>query len=157
MKRQLDDYYRQYYYKLFKRSKILAAKNYEMARHIASWKRKVLRGWEGIEIASIKTPFTDQRPLAIGDTFTAEIILDLNELAATDVGLEVLFGRKVNDQVETPIFIEELTLARAERNIAVFECNIPINEAGVYDFVFRLFPKSPLLPHRQDFPLVKWL
>ena len=157
MKRQLDDYYRQYYSKLFKRTKIMTGKNYEMARHIASWKRKVLRGWEGIEIVSMKTPFSEQKPLALGDIFAAEIILDLNELSATDVGLEVLFGRKVNDQVETPTLIEEMNLARSEKNIAVFECNIPINQAGVYDFVFRLFPKSPLLPHRQDFPLVKWM
>jgi len=157
MKRQLDDYYRQYYTKLFKRTKIMTGKNYEMARHIASWKRKVLRGWEGIEIISRKTPHSEQKPLSIGDNFTAEIILDLNELSATDVGLEVLFGRKVNDLVETPILIEELNLSRSEKNIAVFECNIPINQAGVYDFVFRLFPKSPLLPHRQDFSLVKWM
>ena len=157
MKRQLDDYYRQYYTKLFKRTRIMTGKNYEMARHIASWKRKVLRGWEGIEIVSMKTPFTEQKPLSLGDIFAAEIILDLNELSATDVGLEVLFGKKVNDQVENPTLIEELNLARSEKNIAVFECNIPINQAGVYDFVFRLFPKSPLLPHRQDFPLVMWM
>ena len=56
MKRQLDDYIRQYYNPLFKRSRIMAGKNYEMARHIASWKRKVMRGWESIEIVSVKTP-----------------------------------------------------------------------------------------------------
>ena len=128
-----------------------------MARHIASWKRKVLRGWDGIEIVSQKTPFSEQKPLSLGDVFSAEIILNLNELSATDVGIEVLFGRKLNDLVETPIFIEEMNLSRSEKNIAVFECNIPINEAGVYDFAFRLFPKSPLLPHRQDFALVKWI
>jgi len=157
MKRQLDDYYRQYYTKLFKRTKIMTGKNYEMARHIASWKRKVLRGWDSIEIVSLKTPYSEQKPLSLGDIFAAEIIIDLNELSATDVGIEVLFGKKVNDQIETPIFIEEMTLSRSEKNIAVFECSIPLNQAGVYDFVFRLFPKSPLLPHRQDFPLVKWM
>jgi alpha-glucan phosphorylase-like protein len=157
MKRQLDDYIRQYYTKLFKRTKIMTGKNYEMARHIASWKRKVLRGWEGIEIVSMKTHDSDQKPLSLGDSFIAEIILDLNELSATDVGIEVLFGKKVNDRVNEPIFIEEMNLVRSEKNIAVFECNIPINQAGVYDFVFRLFPKSPLLPHRQDFNLVKWI
>jgi len=25
------------------------------------------------------------------------------------------------------------------------------------DFAFRLFPVHELLPHRQDFPLVKWI
>ena len=157
MKRQLDDYIRQYYNPLFKRSRIVSGKNYEMARHIASWKRKVLRGWDNIEVISMKTPDSNQKPLSLGESFKAEIILDLNELSGTDIGIEVLFGKKVNDEVSEPSFIEEMTLLKSEKNIVVFTCDIPINQAGVYDFVFRVFPKSPLLPHRQDFNLVKWI
>jgi len=157
MKRQLDDYIRQYYNPLFKRSHIMAGKNYEMARHIASWKRKVMRGWESIEVVSVKIPDSNQKPLSLGESFKAEIILDLNELSGTDIGIEVLFGRKINDEVKEPSFKEEMTLMRSEKNIVSFACDIPINQAGVYDFVFRMFPKSPLLPHRQDFNLVTWI
>jgi phosphorylase/glycogen(starch) synthase len=157
MKRQLDDYFRQYYNKLIKRSKLMTGKNYEMARHIASWKRKVIRGWDNIEIVSINTPDSSQKPLSLGESFKAEIILDMNELSGTDVGIEVLFGKKINDEVKEPTFIEEMQLVSSEKNIVVFACEIPINQAGVHDYVFRLFPKSPLLPHRQDFNLVKWM
>jgi hypothetical protein len=157
MKRQLDDYIRQYYNPLFKRSRIMAGKNYEMARHIASWKRKVMRGWESIEVVSVKTPDSNVKPLSLGESFKAEIVLDLNELSGTDIGIEVLFGKKINDEVKEPSFKEEMTLMRSEKNLVSFACDIPINQAGVYDFVFRLFPKSPLLPHRQDFNLVKWI
>jgi alpha-glucan phosphorylase-like protein len=157
MKRQLDDYIRQYYAPLFKRSRIMTGKNYEMARHIASWKRKVLRGWDSIEVIAMKTPDSNQKPLSLGESFKAEIILDLNELSGTDIGIEVLFGRKINDEVNAPDFLEEMTIIRSEKNIVVFGCDITINRAGVYDFVFRVFPKSPLLPHRQDFNLVKWI
>jgi len=157
MKRQLDDYIRQYYNPLFKRSKIMVGKNYEMARHIANWKRKVMRGWGSIEVVSLKTPDSNVKALSLGESFKAEIVLDLNELSGTDIGIEVVFGKKINDEVQEPSFIEEMTLTRSEKNIVVFACDIPINQAGVYDFVFRLFPKSPLLPHRQDFNLVKWI
>ncbi len=157
MKRQLDDYYRQYYTRLFKRSKIMAGKNYEMSRHIASWKRKVLRGWDSIEVLSVKVPDSNQKPLSLGESFKAEIILDLNELSGSDIGIEVIFGKKVNDEVKEPLMIQELEMMKSEKNIVSFACEIPINQAGVYDFVFRLFPKSPLLPHRQDFNLVKWI
>ncbi len=157
MKRQLDDYIRQYYNPLFKRSRIMAGKNYEMARHIASWKRKVMRGWESIEVISVKTPDSNVKPLSLGESFKAEIVLDLNELSGTDIGIEVLFGKKINDEVKEPSFTEEMTLTRSEKNFVSFSCDIPINQAGVYDFVFRLFPKSPLLPHRQDFNLIKWI
>ncbi|NCA77781.1 MAG: alpha-glucan family phosphorylase [Alphaproteobacteria bacterium] len=157
MKRQLDDYIRQYYHPMLKRTRILTGKNYEMARHIASWKRKVIRGWESIEVISMKVPDSNQKPLQLGESFKAEIILDLNELSGTDIGIEVLFGKKINDEVKEPSFKEEMTLVKSEKNIVSFVCDIPINQAGVYDFVFRLFPRSPLLPHRQDFNLVKWI
>ncbi|NQV01202.1 MAG: alpha-glucan family phosphorylase, partial [Bacteroidia bacterium] len=157
MKRQLDDYFEKYYNKMLKRSKVIIGKNYDMARHIASWKRKVMRGWNSIEVLSIKTPDSTQKPLELGQSFRAEIILDMNELSGTDIGIEVLFGKKVNDVVKEPIFIREMQLEKAERNIVSFTCDISINQAGVYDYVFRLYPKNPLLPHRQDFNLVKWI
>ena len=135
----------------------MTGKNYEMARHIASWKRKMIRGWDRIEVLSVKGPDSNQNPLSLGESFKAEVVVNLNELAATDIGIEVLFGKKVNDEVKEPDFIEEMTLNRNEQNIASFVCDIPINQAGVYDFVFRLFPKSPLLPHRQDFTLIRWI
>ncbi len=157
MKRQLDDYIRQYYNPLFKRSHLMTAKNYEMARHIASWKRKVIRGWDKISVVSVAIPDSNHKPLSLGESFKAEIVLELNDLTGSDLGIEVLFGKKVNDEVKEPTFIEEMTMVKNEKNFVTFACDIPINQAGVHDFVFRLFPKSPLLPHRQDFSLVKWM
>ena len=29
--------------------------------------------------------------------------------------------------------------------------------SGVYECAFRIYPKSKLLPHRQDLPLIKWV
>jgi len=157
MKRQLDDYFDRYYNRMLKRSKVIIGKNYEMARHIATWKRKVTRGWNSIEVLSVKTPDSTQKPLQLGEPFKAEIILDLNELSGTDIGIEVLFGKKVNDVIQAPSFIKEMKLDKSERNIASYTCSISINQAGVYDYIFRLYPRNPLLPHRQDFNLVKWI
>ncbi|HNY03324.1 MAG TPA: alpha-glucan family phosphorylase, partial [Bacteroidales bacterium] len=156
MKRQLDDYIRQYYKPLSQRTKLMTAKNFEMARHIASWKRKVIRGWESIEVVSMDTPDSTVRPLSLGEPFRAEIVLDLNELSGTDIGVEVLFGRKVNDEVKELMYKEEMVMTRTEKNLVTFSCDIQIEHAGVYDFAFRMFPKNPLLPHRQDFGLVRW-
>ncbi len=156
MKRQLDDYIRQYYEPLFKRSKLVTAKNFEMARHLANWKRKVVRGWDSIEVVSLTTPDSTIRPLPLGEPFRAEIVLDLNELSGTDIGVEVLFGKKVNDEVKELLHVEEMTMTRSEKNLVAFACEVQIEHAGVYDFTFRMFPKHPLLPHRQDFNLVKW-
>jgi phosphorylase/glycogen(starch) synthase len=157
MKRQLDDYIRQYYDPLFERSAKMAAGNFELARHMASWKRHVTREWDNINVVSLNLPDSTQKPLILGESFQAEIVLNLAELSPEDIGIEILFGKKVNDEVKEPIFIREMLLTKSDRNIATYSCDIPFNQAGVYDFTLRLFPKNPNLPHRQDFSIVKWI
>jgi hypothetical protein len=93
----------------------------------------------------------------LGDSFRAGIEIDLNELQGTEIGIEVVFGKKVDDVVKEPVFVEEMKMVRSTRTNLTFACEIPFNQAGVYDYTFRLFPKNELLPHRQDFPLVKWI
>lgn len=157
MKRQLDDYIRLYYTKLIRRSELLNSEDFRVAKEIAAWKKKVLKGWNSIEVISVTVPDSSQKPLDLGETFKADIRLSLNELNVDDIGIEVLFGNKVNDVVLEPTLIQEMEVCKNGKNTAVYCCNVPIEKAGVYDYVFRLFPKHPLLPHRQDFPLVKWI
>lgn len=157
MKRMLDDYFSRYYNKLQQRSSELVANDYEKVRQLASWKRRILRGWESIEVVSISMPDSTKKPLRLGENFVAEIVLNVNELTPSDVGLEVLFGQKVNDEVQRIAFAEEMTVAGINGNIVTYFIEIRTEQAGVYDFAFRLYPKHPLLPHRQDFNLVRWI
>jgi phosphorylase/glycogen(starch) synthase len=157
MKRQIDDYYSKFYNKLFERGKLLKSNNYEIARTITIWKRRMLRFWDDIEVISMKYPEPLQVPFKQGDIFEAEIILNTAELDGNEIGIEVLFGRKNNGSVEKIIHKTELDMEKTDKSSYKYTCKVPISNAGVYDFVFRMFPKSSLLPHRQDLRLVKWL
>ncbi|MCD4745768.1 MAG: alpha-glucan family phosphorylase [Bacteroidales bacterium] len=157
MKRMLDDYRQKYYSRLIKRSSDICSKDYEMARQIAAWKRKLVREWDNIEIISIDIPDSSKKPLMLGKNFKAEIKLNLNGLSENDIGIEILFGRKENDEVKKIIYLEELKITGIDNNIVKFNCDIPATKAGVYDYAFRIFPKAPFLPHRQDFNLIKWI
>lgn len=157
MRRMVDDYFNKYYNKLVERSTDLLANDYDKARHIAAWKRRILRGWESIEVVSVSIPDSTKKPLRLGENFIAEIVINVNELSPADLGLEVLFGQKVNDEVQKIAFIEEMTVAGVDGNIVTYFIEIRTEQAGVYDFAFRLYPKHPLLPHRQDFNLVRWI
>lgn len=157
MKRMLDDYYKQFYNKLISRSSILFANEYENIRTLTSWKRRMIRSWESIEVLSVKVPDSTRKPLRLGENFMAEIVLNVNELSANDIGLEVIFGHKIKDEVKKISFVEEMTVAGVNGNIVTFFIEIPTLQAGVIDYAFRLSPRHPLLPHRQDFNLVKWI
>jgi alpha-glucan phosphorylase-like protein len=156
MKRMLEDYVEKYYSKLFKRSGEMQSNNYELARQITTWKRKLMRGWDSIEIVSLMVPNSTDKPLHIGEIFTAEIIIDTNEQSPDDIGIELLLGQKVNDEVKNLILSQLMTMSNVSGSIATFRAEIPMIKAGVYDFAFRIFPQKDFLPHRMDFNLVKW-
>jgi glycogen phosphorylase/synthase len=157
MRRMVDDYFSRYYDGLIKRSIELKENDYEKIRQLAAWKRKVVRGWDSVEVISVSIPDSTKKPLRLGENFIAEIVLNVNELIPSDLGLEVIFGHKVNDEVKRIAFIEEMAVAGVDGNIVTYFTEIRTEQAGVYDFAFRLYPKHPLLPHRQDFNLVRWI
>ena len=103
----------------------------------------MIRGWDSIETVSVRMPDSTRKPLRLGENYVAEVVLNVNELAAHDVGLEILFGHKVNDEVKSLSFVEEMTVAGVNGNIVTFFIEIPTLQAGVFDFAFRLYPKHP--------------
>ncbi len=157
MKRQLDDYIQQYYLPLFASSERMAKNNYEKARVLAAWKRKVFNLWDGIKVNELLIPESTQESLNLGDMFQANINMDLNGLSVQDVGIEVLFGRKENDSVKKIIYKRELDVEDGTQGTALYTCSFPISRAGVYDFAFRVFPKNEEMAHKQEMKLVKWI
>ncbi|NTW32013.1 MAG: alpha-glucan family phosphorylase [Bacteroidetes bacterium] len=156
-KRMIDDYVNQYYSKLTERSAKIKENDFEMVRKINAWKKKMIRGWDSIEVVSIIAPDSSKRPFKIGEKFIAEITLDLNELSPEYVGIEVLFGQKEMDKITTIAYKYDMEITNTDKTFATFKTEIFVTRSGVFDYAFRMYPKNKLLPHRQDFNLVKWL
>lgn len=156
MKRMLDDYVGQYYNKLIERSDKMKADNYQLIRDMAAWKRRMMRDWSHIEVLKVEVPDSTNEPLNVGDLFTAKVTLNLNGIPASDIGVEILFGQKENDEVKTIHFNKELQLVKSENKDVVFAVEFPSEKSGVFDYAFRIFPKHELLPHWQDLYMVTW-
>jgi phosphorylase/glycogen(starch) synthase len=158
MKRMLDDYQNKYYNKLIKRSKQIKESRYKMARELEDWKDHVREAWNRIEVKRIAVPDQAKRPLLLGDDFIAEIDLILNGLSPDEIGLDIIFAQKEGETISRVIFCEEMKSIEYRNNGSTrFTCRLPMERVGTYDYAFRLYPKSSLLPHKQDFNLVKWL
>lgn len=156
-KRMLDDYFERFYNKLFERAEKLNANNFELARQMANWKYKVLRGWDSIVIDNMNLMNTSDKSLLLGESFKAEITLDLNEINHTDFGLEVVFVQKSFEGEEEVISVHPMERLSHENDLVTFGCEVPAQRTGVFRYAFRMYPKHENLPHRQDFPIVKWI
>ena len=157
MKRMMDDYFELYYNKLIKRTNWMRANRYQKAFEINSWKNRVRSNWDKIEVKSLILPDTDVRPLTFGELFIAEVTLLTPDLEPGDIAVELLFADKNNDMVDEITSVEKMKLVDSGDGWVKYYIKVPIKRAGIYNFTFRVYPTNPMLPHRQDFPLVKWI
>jgi len=157
MQRMLEDYYSNFYSRLFERRSELYANKFAPAISLVEWKNKVQNSWESISLDSLIVPDADNKPLEFGKHFAAEITLNIPGLDPNDIGAEIVMGNKVNDNVEKITFKSQLKLVSSEKGKAKFKCEFPLEHTGVYDYAFRIFPTNKLLRYRMDLPLVKWI
>ena len=85
------------------------------------------------------------------------MVLDLGRLKPEDIGVEMLFT--VSDEKGKLHLqaVNEFSLVSYENGKATYQVEVLPERTGMYQVGTRIYPKNPLLPHRQDFPLVKWL
>ena len=154
MKRQLDDYYSKFYEKLAARSRELHANDNKLAKEIAGWKEVVAERWDSICV-------TESNIGALQDGVTGEtkaITCTIDEKGLQDaVGLElVVLDNNPSDDISVHKVLP-FSLVKNEGNLYTFRLDFQPDEAGAYKCAVRMYPKSELLPHRQDFAYVKWL
>ena len=157
MKRMIDDYSNQYYTPQLERSKLMTQQNYSLAREMVQWKQDIMNKWSNIEVVDVMYPDSNIRPLSMGEMFEAKISLRLNGIDAKYIGVEVVHGDKYDEQVHKITKVFSLNLVKEVDGVAVYKCEIQVPKSGVVNFAFRVFPTHKHLPHRQDFPLLKWI
>lgn len=157
MGRMLDDYYTRFYSKLQQRSEVLLSHDFKAAKELSAWKERVQRAWKAIELIDLQAPDTFNRSLPLGETFEASVTLRLQDLSPDDVGIEVVFYKRKSEEELELISAHEMKLKKETGAEATYSCTFNPAAAGVFEYGFRMFPKHPLLPHRQDFGLVRWL
>jgi len=157
MGRMLDDYQERFYGKLWARNQQLIADNYRVARELTAWKQRVSNAWDAIQLIDLQAPDTYNRSLPLGSTFEASATLDIQDLSSGDIGIEVVFYKRKSEEELELISTHEMKTAHQDGTEVTYTCHFSPSVAGVFEYGFRMFPKNALLPHRQDFNLVRWL
>lgn len=157
MKRMIDDYVRKYYTPQIARYKSITANDFAAIKEIVQWKKEISEAWKTFEVVHIDFPDSNTNVMSLGDEFTAKVWLRIGNLDSKYVGVEIAFGEKADQEVQDVTEVQELDFVVKKEGVAEYEIQLPISRAGVFNFAFRVFPKNDLLPHRQDFPLIKWI
>jgi alpha-glucan phosphorylases len=154
--RMMEDYINKYYNPLAKRKKMLVDDDYREAKEIAFWKRKMRRDWSSI-IVENNSLSSLSGSLLLGNEYDAEVTLEIGDIDPNYLGIEALLAQQ---NAKGRYIIKEVfdfKLKDYKEGKATYLCKIIPDKTGLYQISGRLFAKNKLLPHRQDFELVKWL
>ncbi|MCI1640029.1 MAG: alpha-glucan family phosphorylase [Bacteroidales bacterium] len=154
--RMLSDYLKKFYIPQAKRTGILLADDFKVAREIASWKKKIRREWQNISVISRIQPNVSY-DLSLTNELKAQVVLNIGDLEPEDIGVEMLFAVTDNKRCLHIRETCELKPVESRDGIVTYSASILPERTGMYQIAMRMYPKNPLLPHRQDFGLVRWL
>ena len=154
--RMLEDYEKQYYVPMSARYQKMIENDFAMAAEIAEWKKKISREWDNIELVGLDLPNRSKQIIALGKSYYGEVKLEIGELSMHEVGVELVAaeqkdGRQVIREKHDFIPVEQVG------SVARYRIDVTADSPGLLMLAIRIYPKSELLPHRQDFALVKWL
>jgi glycogen phosphorylase/synthase len=152
-RRMINDYVSQYYKKLYERSQKIIANDYEMAKRISAWKKRMTRAWENIEVLYVNIFDLNIEAIDSGTEYTAQVILDLNEISPDYVGVELVVTENKVDLVGRQQFF----LISVDEGKATYETKVLADRSGTFSYGIRVYPVHEMLPHRQDFGLLKWI
>ena len=156
MKRQLDDYYDRFYNKLAKRFHVLSADNYKKAKEIAAWKEEVAEKWDSIEVVSFEmSEDLIQASIQSGKDYTITYVIDEKGLNDA-IGIELVTIFTDADGKEHVYSVEPFEVVKKEGTLYTFQATHSLSNAGSFKVAYRMYPKNPDLPHRQDFCYVRW-
>ena len=153
MQRMIEDYIDRFYNKEAARTKRLKADNNALAKNIVAWKERVAAAWGGIKVEKVEHSGEISQSIT-GEPFRVEVTVDCNGIGR-DLGLEMVVFRQ-EDGLEKLAYTEQFKVVKVDDNKVTFELVSKLRDAGVFRYGFRLYPKNPELPHRQDFAYTYW-
>ncbi len=152
-RRMINDYNERYYNKLYKRKCEIIKDDFEQAKEIASWKRKIARAWNNIEVLEVNVFRNDMEEYQMGYAYEGEVVLDLNELSPQHIGVEMV----ITEDAEKLVGTHEFELKKYEVDRAIYKLKVAVNQPGTFNYGIRIYPKHEYLAHRQDISILRWI
>ncbi|MDX2415126.1 MAG: DUF3417 domain-containing protein, partial [Bacteroidales bacterium] len=157
MKRMMDDYFSRFYNKLWKRSLQLKENDYRKAIDIAAWKDWMKERWDKLEVLTHSFEKPENNSYQAGKTYNGEVLLNIHDIPAENVGVEYIITTQGEAGKHKFVASDELNLVSSKDGKALYALDMTPEKAGSYYYGLRIYPKSPDLPHKQDFYLLKWI
>ncbi|MDP2336426.1 MAG: alpha-glucan family phosphorylase [Bacteroidota bacterium] len=155
--RMIRDYQDRFYRPQAERTARLVASDYKLAKELAVWKFNISSVWEQVEVKNVQITDGITNVLKLGEKYPARVVVDIKGLKPEDIGVEMVITEKGKDDKLKLIKSLQFEIESAEGSLITYKLNLQLMNAGAFSYAMRIYPKNSELPHRQDFPYVKWV
>ncbi len=135
-------------------SRAVIADAWAGARELAAYKERVRAGWHGVSVGSVESGGVDAVP-QVGDELRVRAGVHLGELAATDVAVELVYGRpKASDQLSEQQRVRLEPSGADASGVVEFSGTVLLERAGSFGYTVRVTPSHPALTSPAELGLV---
>ncbi|MEO0423701.1 MAG: alpha-glucan family phosphorylase [Pseudomonadota bacterium] len=153
--RMLEDYLRGFYGPAAAQRRRLDGEHFLWARRLAEWRSRIERAWP-----QVSAMMESAQPSAIGqgETLPLQVSLALGELDASDIVIECVTGvEDANGELQVQASQEFEAAGGGTGGVVTYRLDYRPPLAGLQCYRIRLFPWHPLLTHRFEMGLMRWL
>jgi len=126
--------------------------SHQPAKDLAAWKERVIAAWPKVQVTHVESGGVDAVP-QVGDELHLRATVDTGGLGATDLAVEVVYGRARDGDRLDDVQHAPLELAEGESG-AVFAGTVPLSRAGSFGYTVRVVPRNALLASPAELGLV---
>jgi starch phosphorylase len=152
--RMVADYVTNLYAPAARSSRSLAAGGSGAVRDLAAWKAHVRQAWPLVRIEHVEADGTEP---SLGAVLNVRVTASLGELVASDVCVEVVYGRLGDDdEIAEPSYAKLPADESATGPLARFSGSVELGQPGPFGYTVRVVPAHPLLDTRAELGLVTY-
>jgi len=152
--RMVKEYADKFYFSAMKNYHIMTDNNAERANELKFWKEKMRNEWDKVKVVHAEAMNVDD--IYVGKEINAEAVVDLGNLAPSDVVVQVYYGIvNHNDELEQTQ-IRDLQLVKSENNIHFYQGSYKCPDAGQQGFTIRILPRHELMVNDADLYVCSW-
>lgn len=156
--RMQQDYFSRYYNPLAERLAMLSRDGKKLLYELVAWKQHMLSNWNMVQVIRVERLDAGEQQVITGNAYRERVLLDTGEIEPRYIGVEEVIADLQPGQADVKIVDKkEFTLKQQDGHRAEYEVELRPTSPGTYERAIRIFATHPLLPHRMDFGLVRWI
>jgi len=151
--RMVSEYVERLYIPAAHAGQAISVDGYRPARELAAWKARVAEQWQHVAVTHVESGGV-QSP-QVGDRLTVRAHVQLAELTADDVLVEVAYGRARNGDDLVDVRRQTLEFVGHELGQpATFSTTVALERPGSFGYTVRVTPRHALLANPAELGLV---